>query len=292
MSGTPAASERSFLVGLIGAGIGPSLTPAMHEREATALGRRLVYRTIDIDVLDLPPEAVGELVRSAPHYGFDGLNITHPCKQLVLPHLDRLAPDAAALGAVNTVVFDGRTAVGHNTDWSGFLGSLESGLPGVRRDRVVLLGAGGAGAAVAHALFTSGTGELVVADRDTARAQDLARGLAARFPGGACTAIPPEDLPTHLARADGLVNATPVGMADHPGLPLPAELLKPSLWVADLVYRPLRTALVEEAERLGCRVLPGGRMAVLQAVEAFELITGLVPDRDRMAAHFAGLTAD
>ncbi|WP_306368695.1 shikimate dehydrogenase [Nocardiopsis sp. CC223A] len=292
MRGTTTAPERSFLVGLIGAGIGPSLTPAMHEREAAALGLRLVYRTIDIDVLDLPPEAVGELVRSAPHYGFDGLNITHPCKQLVLPHLDRLAPDAAALGAVNTVVFDGRTAVGHNTDWSGFLGSLEAGLPGARRDRVVLLGAGGAGAAVAHALFTSGTGDLVIADRDVGRARDLARGLAARFPGGSCTAIPPEDLPAHLARADGLVNATPMGMADHPGLPLPAELLDPSTWVADLVYRPLRTALVTAAERRGCPVLPGGRMAVLQAVEAFELITGLTPDRDRVYAHFAELTAD
>jgi hypothetical protein len=135
---TTTAGDRSFLVGLIGAGIGPSLTPAMHEREASALGRRLVYRTIDIDVLNLPPEAVGDLVRSAPRYGFDGLNITHPCKQLVLPHLDRLAPDAAALGAVNTVVFDNGAAVGHNTDWSGFLGALEDGLPGAGRDRVVL----------------------------------------------------------------------------------------------------------------------------------------------------------
>ncbi|MFL1428111.1 MULTISPECIES: shikimate dehydrogenase [unclassified Nocardiopsis] len=295
MRGTAAAAERSFLVGLIGAGIGPSLTPAMHEREAAALGRRLVYRTIDIDVLNLPPEAVGELVRTAPHYGFDGLNITHPCKQLVLPHLDRLAPDAAALGAVNTVVFEGGAAVGHNTDWSGFLGALEAGLPGARRDRVVLLGAGGAGAAVAHALFTSGTGELVVADPDPSRARDLARGLSARFPDRVCRAIAPGELPGHLAghpaAADGLVNATPVGMADHPGLPLPEELLDPSTWVADLVYRPLRTALVAAAERRGCPVLPGGRMAVLQAVEAFELITGLVPDRDRMSAHFTRLTA-
>ena len=284
-------SERSFLVGLIGSGIGPSLTPAMHEREAAELGRRLVYRTIDIDVLDLPPEAVGELVRSAPHYGFDGLNITHPCKQLVLPHLDGLSPDAAALGAVNTVVFDGRTAIGHNTDWSGFLGSLESGLPGVRRDRVVLLGAGGAGSAVAHALLTSGTGELVVADQDTVRAQDLVRGTAGRFPGRTCTAITPAELPEHLARADGLVNATPMGMADHPGLPLPAELLDPSLWVADLVYRPLHTALMAAAQERGCPTLPGGGMAVRQAVEAFELITGLVPDQARMSAHFAELTA-
>ncbi|MFD6097564.1 shikimate dehydrogenase [Nocardiopsis flavescens] len=291
MRGAAPAPERSFLVGLIGAGIGPSLTPALHEREAGALGRRLVYRTIDIDVLNLPPEAVGELVRSAPRYGFDGLNITHPCKQLVLPHLDGLAPDAAALGAVNTVVFEGGAAVGHNTDWSGFLGALDAGLPGARRDRVVLLGAGGAGAAVAHALFTAGTGGLAVFDPDAGRARDLVRGLRERFPDRACAAVGPGDLAWALARADGLVNATPVGMADHPGLPLEAGLLDPSVWVADLVYRPLRTALVAEAERIGCRVLPGGRMAVLQAVEAFELITRLAPDPERMSAHFAELTA-
>ncbi|MEU0492288.1 shikimate dehydrogenase [Nocardiopsis sp. NPDC006139] len=291
MRGTAAVPERSFLVGLIGAGIGPSLTPAMHEREAAALGRRLVYRTIDIDVLKLPPEAVGELVRAAPRYGFDGLNITHPCKRLVLPHLDALAPGAAAVGAVNTVVFDEGSAVGHNTDRSGFLGALEEGLPGAARRSVVLLGAGGAGAAAAHALLGSGTEHLTVVDLDLERAAELVGSLRAGFPGRSCSAVPPGAVGERVAAADGLVNATPSGMAGHPGLPVPAELLEPRLWVADLVYRPLRTALVAAAERRGCRVLPGGRMAVLQAVEAFELITGLVPDRDRMAAHFAGLTA-
>ncbi|MDE3722904.1 shikimate dehydrogenase [Nocardiopsis sp. N85] len=282
---------RSFLVGLIGSGIGPSLTPPMHEREADRLGRRLVYRTIDIDVWGLPPESVGELVRSAPRYGFDGLNITHPCKQAVLPHLDGLTPDAAALGAVNTVVFEGDSAIGHNTDWSGFLEAFEIGLPDAARERVVLLGAGGAGAAVAHALLTSGTGDLVIVDPEVDRADALARALIARFPGRSCRAAPPGDVAAHVSRADGLVNATPIGMAHHPGLPLPAALLRPPLWVADIVYRPLRTALLDEAERRGCATLSGGGMAVFQAVRAFELITGLAPDSDRMRAHFADLAA-
>lgn len=285
-AGSGAADSASYLVGLIGSGIGPSLTPAMHETEAAELGHRLVYRRIDLDTWDLPPSAVGELVRSAPRYGFDGLNITHPCKQLVLPHLDDLTPDAAALGAVNTVVFDGDRAVGHNTDWSAFARSLEFGLPSADRDDVVLLGAGGAGAAVAHALMTSGVRRLAVVDTDRERATGLALDLEERFPGHRCRAASPTEVGGLLADADGLVNATPVGMARHPGLPVAAEHLRPALWVADVVYRPLRTALLAEAERIGCRTLDGGGMAVFQATQAFELITGLAPDHDRMMAHF------
>lgn len=102
----------TYLVGLIGSGIGPSLSPALHEREADRQGLRYLYRLIDIDVLGVGPEAVGDLVRAARDLGFDGLNITHPCKQLVIDHLDELAPQAAALGAVNTVVFEGAARSG------------------------------------------------------------------------------------------------------------------------------------------------------------------------------------
>lgn len=286
----PAADSPSFLVGLIGSGIGPSLTPAMHETEAAELGHRLIYRRIDLDTWDLEPSAVGELVRSAPRYGFNGLNITHPCKQLVLPHLDDLTPDAAALGAVNTVVFDGDRAVGHNTDWSAFARSLELGLPSVNRENVVLLGAGGAGSAVAHALMTSGVRDLAVVDTDRERAAHLALDLGDRFPDRRCRAASPTEAGGLLADANGLVNATPIGMAHHPGLPVATEHLRPSLWVADVVYRPLCTALLSEADRIGCQTLNGGGMAVFQAAQAFELITGLAPDHDRMMAHFAAAT--
>ena len=275
----------SFLVGLIGSGIGPSLTPPMHEREAAELGRRLDYRTIDIDVLGAAPEDVGELMRSAHRLGFDGLNITHPCKQLVLPHLDGLTPDATALGAVNTVVL-GSGAAGHNTDWSAFARSLETGLPGAAKGRVLLLGTGGAGAAAGYALMTAGTGELVVSDPETDRAERLADNLGRRFPDRVCRAVPASEAADTVGVSDGLVNASPVGMAHHPGTPLPPALLRPPLWVADVVYRPLRTELLLAAQANGCRTLSGKGMAVHQAAEAFHLITGMVPDRDRMLAHF------
>src|SRR3954462_1521269 len=148
---------HSYLVGLVGTGIGPSLTPPLHEREADQLGVRYLYRRLDLDELGVPATAVGELLSAVRTTGYDGVNITHPCKQLVIEHLDELSPDAAALGAVNTVVFRDGRAIGHNTDWSGFARSFDRGLNDAALDRVVLLGAGGAGAAVAHALLTLGT---------------------------------------------------------------------------------------------------------------------------------------
>ena len=278
------------LLGLVGAGIGPSLSPPLHEREAAEQGLRCRYRRWDLDELGRPPEATGELLAAAGAAGYAGLNITHPCKQRVIEHLDELSPEAAALDAVNTVVFSGARRVGHNTDWWGFARAVRVGLPEVAMDRVVLLGAGGAGAAVAHALLHLGAGRVHVLDVDVQRAAALARSLRRQF--GTDRAAHGGGPAEALARADGLAHATPTGMAAHPGLPVPAELLRPDLWVADVVYRPLETELVSTARARGCRTLDGGRMAVFQAVEAFRLFTGVEPDSARMLDHFDELVRD
>ncbi len=280
-------ADTGYLVGLIGSGIGTSLSPALHEREADALGVRYLYRLLDLDDLGLPAAAVGDVVAAARLAGYHGLNITHPVKQLVLDHLDDLSPDAAAVGAVNTVVFADGRAVGHNTDLTGFTGGFRDGLPEAALDSVVLLGAGGAGRAVAHALLSMGTGTLHVFDVDPRRTTTLVAGVAARF--GAGRAVPIDDaaaLARVLRDADGLTHATPTGMVGHPGPPLPAELLRPGLWVADIVYRPLETELLGVARDRGCRVLTGGPMAVHQAADAFRIITGREPDAGRMRRHF------
>jgi len=261
----------SYLVGLVGAGIGPSLSPALHEREADLLGLRYLYRRLDLDDLHQP---VGDILAAARIAGYDGLNVTHPCKQLVLKHLDRLDSTSAALGAVNTIVFRDGQAVGHNTDTTGFARAVETGLPGAKLDRVVLIGAGGAGAACANALRALGARHIEVFDNDPTKQ------LEGTTPG--------TDLAEALSTADGLVHATPTGMAAHPGLPLDEDLLHNRLWVADVVYRPLDTALVRAR---GCRVLDGGRMAVFQAADAFRLFTGRTPDADRMLRHFETLEA-
>ncbi|MEU2914874.1 shikimate dehydrogenase [Streptomyces massasporeus] len=281
--------KESYLVGLIGSGIGPSLSPALHEREADRQGLRLVYRLIDVDTLGVPPEAVGDLVRAARDLGFDGLNITHPCKQLVIEHLDALAPQAEALGSVNTVVFEDGRAVGHNTDVTGFAASFARGLPDAPLERVVQLGAGGAGAAVAHATLTLGAGRVTVVDALPERAAALAAALNRAFGEGRAAAASPDRQAVLLSRADGIVHATPTGMAAHPGLPLPAELLHSGLWVAEVVYRPLETELLRTARTLGCATLDGGGMAAFQAADAFRLFTGREPDAARMLADLTEL---
>ncbi|GAB2849982.1 shikimate dehydrogenase [Streptomyces deserti] len=282
-------AKDAYLVGLIGSGIGPSLSPALHEREADRQGLRYLYRLIDIDTLGVPPEAVGDLVRAARDLGFDGLNITHPCKQLVTGHLDVLSPQAEALGAVNTVVFEDGRSVGHNTDVTGFAASFARGLPDAPLERVVQLGAGGAGAAVAHAMLTLGAERVTVVDALPERAAALAASLNRTFGAGRAGAAPPDRLAQLLAGADGIVHATPTGMAAHPGLPLPAALLHPGLWVAEVVYRPLETELLRTARALGCATLDGGGMAVFQAADAFRLFSGREPDSARMLADIAEL---
>lgn len=279
----------SLLAGLIGRGIQGSRTPAMHEREGAAQGLRYVYRRIDLEPLALGPDALPDLLLSAERMGFDGLNITFPCKQAVIPLLHGLSDDARALGAVNTVVLRGGRRVGHNTDGYGFTENFRRGLGDVRRDRVVQMGAGGGGAAVAHALAGLGVGRLAIFDTDHRRAEELAAGIEARFGPGRASAG--GDLAEALAAADGVVNATPVGMASIPGTSVPASLLRPGLWVADIVYVPLETELLRQARAIGCRTLDGGGMAVFQAAEAFRLFTGLAPDVERMRRHFASMDA-
>jgi shikimate dehydrogenase len=281
------SGERKLLVGLIGAGIGRSLTPAMQEEEARHHGLRLHYQLIDLDRTPEGADALPALLTSARTMGFAGLNITFPCKQAVIPLLDDLSAEARAMGAVNTVVFQGGKATGHNTDGSGWAWGFQRALPGAKRDRVVLLGAGGAGSAIAHALLRLGTKRLAIVDREAARAADLARQLGALY--GAGRVDGGSDAATALRGADGLVHATPTGMDKLPGLPLAAALLRPELWVSEIVYFPLETALLKAARRIGCATADGGHMAVGQAFGAFQHFTGEAPDAARMDAHFRRL---
>ena len=278
------SQTTTVLAGLIGAGIQASRTPALHEHEGDAQGMRYLYRLIDLDQLQLDTSALGDLLTAAERMNFTGLNITFPCKQAILPLLDELSAEAQGIGAVNTVVLKDGKRIGHNTDCLGFAEGFRRGLDGVARERVVQMGAGGAGAAVAHALLGEGVQTLSIFDVDNSRAQSLADNLNQRFGSGrACAG---HDLQGAMARADGLVNTTPMGMAKLPGMPVPAEWLRSELWVAEIVYFPLETELLRVARSLGCRTLDGGNMAVFQAVKAFELFSGVAPDARRMLEHF------
>jgi shikimate dehydrogenase len=278
------SSRKEFLVGLIGEGIQGSRSPALHEAEARHHGLALRYELIDLaqggrKLADLP-----QLIESAEREGFDGLNITHPCKQAVLPLLDELSDEARAIDAVNTVVLrDGRRK-GFNTDRAGFAIPFQKHLADAPRQAIVLVGAGGAGAAAAYAVLASGTERLFVVDRDEERAKALAQRMTKRFPERVLVSA--EEVASVAKRAEGLIHATPTGMLGHPGLPFDPSLLRSDMWVAEIVYVPLETELLRAARKLGCRTLDGGGMAVWQAVEAFEHFTGIKPDARRMESHF------
>lgn len=282
------ATAGKMLLGLIGSGIQQSLTPSMQEEEARAQGLRTHYQLIDLDVTGSSAAQLPVLLQAARLMGFAGLNITFPCKQAVIPLLDDLSDEARAMGAVNTVVFKDGKAIGHNTDGSGWAWGFQRALPDADLGCVVLLGSGGAGSAIAHAVMRLGARKLRIVDVDPARAQALADALNALY-GNRAEGV--ADIAAALEGATGLIHATPTGMTKLPGLPLPAELIVPSLWVSEVVYFPLETELLKVARAKGCRVVDGGTMAVGQAVGAFEHFTGLMADPQRMERHFRSLIA-
>lgn len=276
------ALAPGHVVGLVGRGIQLSRTPEMHMAEAAAQGLRLVYQTLDTDRLPSTLQDLPAIIAAAEAFGFAGLNITYPFKVAVISELHALSDNARRVGSVNTVVFRSGRRLGHNTDLWGFAESFRRNMAGAAIGSVLQVGAGGAGAAVAHALADCGVGQLTIADTDLAKAERLSSeiaGAATRARAVPVEAIGDED-------ADGIVNATPVGTAAMPGSPYPTDRLKPEMWVADIVYFPLETRLLAEARKRGCRVLSGSGMAVFQAVRAFELFTGRPPDPKRMQATF------
>lgn len=279
---------KSLKAGLIGSGIQASLTPAMHVQEGAAQGLRYEYELIDLVQLGLTPAALPQLLENAEARGLCGLNITHPCKQVIIPYLDELSDEARALGAVNTVVLRGGKRFGHNTDWWGFAESFRRGLPGADLDAALQIGAGGAGVATAYAILSLGLKALTVFDRERERAEQLAETMSSLFPNATIRAS--GDIASAVGAASGLIHATPTGMAKYPGIPLQPELLLPHHWVAEIVYFPLETELLKQAKRRGCRILDGGGMAVFQAVGAFRLFTGIEPDATRMLEHFHSMT--
>ncbi len=252
--------------------------------EAASLGLNYRYLLLDLDLKHEGAAALPQLLEQAERAGFAGVNVTYPCKQLVVPLLDQVSEQARRLNAVNTVVFKNGKREGHNTDWWGFAESFRRELPDASLARVVLVGAGGAGAAVAYAALQLGAKTVLIHDSDPARVAALLARLGPLFPGS-CV-LKGGELAADLRTADGLIHATPVGMAKSPGLAVPAASIQPPLWVADVVYFPLETQLLALARARGCRVLQGGGMAVLQAARALALFTGRTPDLQRMLARF------
>jgi shikimate dehydrogenase len=270
--------------GLIGRNIGASRSPWMHEQEGAAQGLDLTYELFDFAVSGQDETHLPSQLDLLQQRGYAGVNITFPFKQSIIAHLDQLRDAAVRVGAVNTVQFSSAGLIGYNTDMTGFATSVRQGLPGAALGRVLQLGAGGGGAATAHGLMDLGVRELLILDTDASRAAALVQQISLQYGSHRVAAC--DDAASALRGADGLVNATPTGMSSHPGTPLGAHLLAPQLWVADIVYFPLETALLRAARARGCRTLDGSGMAVHQAAAAFEIFTGHRADADRVRRSF------
>ena len=281
-------TTTSFVVGLLGDNIGGSLAKPLQEGEGEAQGLSLAYRLVDATHTGLGLDDTAKVLRWAVRLGFDGLAVTHPFKNAVMGSVDDATPEAQALGASNlVVVHDGQT-IAHNTDWVGFAEALRATLPEALGDRMVLLGAGGAGVAVGYGALRYGAAHLDIVDQDADRAAAVAARLGSLV--GTHRVAATSDLERALRGAGGLIQATPVGMDAHPGLPVDPRLLRLDHWVADIIYFPLETELVHRARAVGCRVMTGGAMAVHQHAAAFRLLTGRPADIRRMQEHFESLT--
>jgi shikimate dehydrogenase len=275
---------------LIGANIMGSLSPALFADAFVAAGIDGFYHLMDVD--RLRGRRLVQMLDALKVAGFAGTNITYPFKQDIIPLLDAVDPEAAQTGAVNTVAIapDGRTT-GYNFDRRGWRRSFEEtfGRDSAQGATVVLVGAGGAGRAVAFALMDLGVGVLILHDQDSVRAKALMADIVKHYGASRCRIT--SDLERDIGAAAGVVNATQVGMRGFPGNPVPVAALKATHWAADVIYTPIQTAFLETAAARGARTLNGGGMCVHQAVEAFRLFTGIEPDVARLHRTFASARA-
>ena len=280
----------SLRVGLLGRGIGASASPAIHSSEAAELGIALSYDLFDFDAVGLPDEMLAAQLAELVESGFAGVNVTHPFKQAVMPLLDEIDATAETLGAVNCIAFRGGKTMGSNTDWTGFGFLMQQELPAAATSAVAQIGAGGAGSATAFALLDRGVQELRIFDNTADQANDLVSRLAAAFPSARVRTC--ESAAEAIKQADGVVQATPIGMADHLGVPFDPDLLDRRQWLAEIIYFPPETELLCAARNMGLATAGGAAMVVGQAAEAFKQFTGVEPDRARMLARFSAASAN
>src|SRR4029077_21108063 len=233
-------SKRRILLGLVGANIMGSLSPALFADAFEAAGINGFYHLMDVE--RLPGRTLPQLSEPIKAAGFASANITYPFKQEIIPLLDAVDPTAMQTGAINTALIapDGHTT-GYNFDRQGWRNSFAEsfGRDSAKGASVVQIGAGGAGHAVAFALMDLGVAQLVIHDLDHARANALCGNLAQHF-GASCCRVARE-LQRDMSDADGIVNATQMGMRGFPGNPVPASALKASHWCADVIYTPVET---------------------------------------------------
>ena len=259
-------SGKTIVCGLIGDPVEHSMSPAM---------QNAAFRELNLDYAYVPfrvrGEDIGRAIAGMRALGLRGLNVTIPHKMAVIPFLDGLDALAGKIGAVNTIVNDGGTLTGCNTDAGGFLQPLLERGFNPEGKRIVVVGAGGAARGIAFALVDKGA-RLVMLNRTADRARALAEQLCQHYPQGAeGMELNEHNLAESTASADMIVNTTSVGMgASSNETPIPRQVLRRGALVYDIVYNPLKTKLISEAESAGCVTISGAEMLAWQGALAFE----------------------
>lgn len=268
-TGLKMRSRRPKTLGIIGDPVSHSLSPLMHNAALAQLRLPYVYQPFLVR-----GDFLKHFLNSIHKRQITGLNVTIPHKQPVIPHLDSLSPEAKRMGAVNTIVVKGKKLTGHNTDGAGFIMALQKEARfNAQGKKVILLGAGGAARGIAVALASRGAKEIHVVNRTPARAQELVAQLRKKFPKTRWGANPMGPFDRNAwSGADLLVNSTAMGMKGEIN-PLPLKLLPKKALVTDIVYTPLLTSLLRQAQKLKLKTLPGWGMLLYQGVLAFELWT-------------------
>ncbi|MGB3681930.1 MAG: shikimate dehydrogenase [Rubrobacteraceae bacterium] len=281
-------TAKTRLLGVIGHPIAHSQSPKMHNASFAANGLDYAYLALDV-----APEDLRKAVAGLVALGFEGFNVTMPHKEKIIPLLDTLDETAEISGAVNTVEIRDGTLRGVNTDGSGFMEACAEAGVDFEDKRVLLLGAGGAGAAVAAAVLENGARELIIANRTVSRARSLKAKLESSLEkpavGGSISVRPLEDLTGLVAASEAIVNTTYLGMKQGDPSPVPLAELHPDKAVCDVVYRREgETELLNRARGVGARVVSGGRMLLYQGVQAQRIWTGEEPNVEAMSDAIGG----
>jgi shikimate dehydrogenase len=274
MGPSPASTARPAIrLGLIGGNIAASRSPDLHRLSGQATGLDVTYDLLVPTELGTDFETVFAGCRDG---GMRGVNVTYPYKERVTSLVSIPDPEVARLGSINTVLFAPGTALGYNTDYSGFAAAYRAAFADRPAGRVALVGAGGVGRAIAFALAGLGASELRLLDADPRRAQDLAAALG-RLSRPAPRIVVLPDVASALGDADGVLNCTPMGMTGQPGSAIEASLLGGQRWAFDAVYTPVDTEFLIAARRAGLATISGYELFFHQGIEAFELFTGRTP---------------
>lgn len=258
------------ICGVIGNPLGQSLSPMMHNAGFKELGLNYVYVPFEI-----PENALANTLIMLKAKGFRGLNITHPFKIKIIDYLDKLDEIAEEIGAVNTIVNNGGTLTGYNTDTYGAMEALSRNGVTIETSggKILILGAGGAARAVAVPIAKAGK-NIIIANRTLKHAEELVDKLNS-YTASCSEAISIGEVETVIDTVDIIINCTPVGMKCGPkGIPIPTGLIRNDLIIFDIVYSPRDTPLISAAQNLGAKVIYGYEMLIYQGIKAFELWTG------------------